>query len=102
MSDGKSNGAGPTSADEEELVLVVKRPFEIETASGRRFIVHAASEAAARLAFKAAIADGAVAFHKSVEGALKPIGEFGQVVSVRLEPPVKTTLQEGPMTRDRK
>ena len=32
----------------------------------------------------------------------KPLGEFGAVVSVRLEPPVKTTLQEGPMARDKK
>ena len=71
-------------------------PFEIETASGRKFIMHAVDEAAAHDAFAAAVADGAVAFHKSVEGAFKPIGEMGAIVAVRPEPSVKTTLQEGP------
>ena len=32
----------------------------------------------------------------------KPISEMGAVVSVRVKPAVKTTLQEGPMTRDKK
>ena len=96
MSDSKSNGV--SRHDSEDLVLVVKRAFEIETASGRRFIMHAASEQAALDAFQRSVADGAVVFHKGY----KPLGEIGAVVSVRLEPPVKTTLQEGPMTRDKK
>ena len=116
MSDDKTNGAGASAlwggallqakaASEdvpEDLVLVVKRPFEIETASGRKFIIHAASEEAARVAFRQAAARGEAAYHKTINGGSKPLAEMGAVVSVRLEPPVKTTLQEGPMTRDKK
>jgi hypothetical protein len=100
MSEDKSNGAGDARSlwDREEIETASSRPFIIETASGRRFIVHAASEEAALASFKASVADGAVAFYKGY----KPLGEFGAVVSVRPEPAVKVTLQEGPMERDKR
>lgn len=73
--------------------------FEITTASGRKFVVHAQSEAQARERFESAVAAGGEAWTgKTGEGAKRLI-EFGEVVSVALEPAVKTTIQEGPTWR---
>lgn len=73
--------------------------FEIELASGRKFIIHALDEGIAREVFKTAVERALLVQHKDAGATvvtLRPIGELGEIVAVRPEPPVKTTLQEGP------
>lgn len=71
-------------------------PFEIETESGRKFIVYAADESEARVKFGQM---GATEVDAGKGNGAAPLASFGPIVRVVPEPPPVVTLQEGPLKR---